>query len=272
MTVNSEAPPVNALLPSISIANLCNQRAAVLDRLQQAHALLQEAGEIAARAKLGDVAKLFEPDRYSNHNKLRGFLEPGAVSKYMQVLDGDGWQYLLNESGLKSFMDKTARDMWWSQVSEGKIPELTPENIASTFQGLHADRGSMVERGIIALYRRLSWSYKTNTPVKFGKRIILRGVTYAGGYINPDAVNELVDLTRAFSIMDGKPEPDHRDPDGIELRMRNSKTNTAENDYLSIRWYNGTKTGHVTFTRSDLVDRLNEIIARHHPNALPAAR
>lgn len=271
MTTNHENT-TTALLPSVSIRNLCSQRAAVIERLQKAHALLQEAAQIALRANLGDLAKLFNPDRYSAHGKLRGFLEPDGVATYVQVLDGDGWQYLLSESGLKTFMDKTARDQWFKDVSEGKTPELTLENIAATFQGLYEDRGSMVERGIVAMFKRLSWQYKTNLPVKLGKRIIIRSVVYAGGYINHDAINELVDLTRAFSIVDGKSEPDHRSPDGIEARMRASKTNTAENDYFSIRWFGGTKTGHITFKRPELVDRLNVIIAKHFPNALPAPR
>jgi hypothetical protein len=44
-----------------------------------------------------------------------------------------------------------------------------------------------------------------------------------------------------------------------------------ETPYFSLRWF-GNGNGHVTFTRPDLVERLNGILARHQPNALPAAR
>lgn len=43
------------------------------------------------------------------------------------------------------------------------------------------------------------------------------------------------------------------------------------NEYLSIRTFkNGN--GHVTFKRIDLVERMNTIIAKHYPGALPAPK
>jgi hypothetical protein len=49
------------------------------------------------------------------------------------------------------------------------------------------------------------------------------------------------------------------------------KAGVAENDYVSIRTFmNGN--GHVTFKRIDLVDKMNRIIAKHYPGALPAPK
>ena len=45
----------------------------------------------------------------------------------------------------------------------------------------------------------------------------------------------------------------------------------AENDYFSIRLFKN-QNGHVTFTRPDLVTRLNLIIAKHFPHALAAPK
>lgn len=45
----------------------------------------------------------------------------------------------------------------------------------------------------------------------------------------------------------------------------------AETAYLSIRTFkNGN--GHVTFKRPDLVEKMNKIIAKHYPGALPAPK
>ena len=38
--------------------------------------------------------------------------------------------------------------------------------------------------------------------------------------------------------------------------------------YIRVRWFKK-GTGHLTFLRADLVTRMNEILSRHFPDALP---
>jgi len=71
----------------------------------------------------------------------------------------------------------------------------------------------MRDEGVIECFQKLSWDYKTNNPVKFGKRIIMRSVTrfFVCSYSpEHDATNTLDDLMRVFHLIDGKPEADHR--------------------------------------------------------------
>jgi hypothetical protein len=126
----------------------------------------------------------------------------------------------------------------------------------------------MFERGVIETFRRLSWDYKTNQPFKFGKRIIVQYLANEWGSLNYRALDELEDLHRVFCILDGHKEPDHRD--GIASQMQ---TACANNDtqwtgpYFAIKWYKK-GTGHVTFLRSELVTRMNQLLAKRYPNAL----
>ncbi len=149
----------------------------------------------------------------------------------------------------------------------GDVPELTAANIEATFVQLYGARGDMFERGVIACFRRLSWDYKTNQPLKFGKRIIVRYL-FDHGSPNHRVTDELDDLIRVFCVLDGKPEPDHRHGAYCLVSdARQERRTEAENDYLRLRWCkNGN--GHLTFRRPDLVDQMNLILAKHHPNAL----
>ena len=75
-----------------------------------------------------------------------------------------------------------------------------------------------------------------------------------------------------MSILDGKPEPDHRS--GWYGRL-NACAKVADPDaadaYMSVRSYrNGS--GRVKFKRPELVDRMNLIIAKHFPGCLPAPK
>ena len=91
-------------------------------------------------------------------------------------------------------------------------------------------------------------------------------------YVNHNKTDQLDDLVRVMSVLDGKPEPDHRN--GWYQRLNAVKSTLdpdAEDDYMRVRSFrNGN--GHVTFKRPDLVDAMNRIIAKHFPGALPAPK
>lgn len=271
-----------------------NQRAAVLDRITQAVQLLGEAAQIAGSARLGMprvmMATSYGRGRCSGEvdlcaARLKQTTSNGStwdmdaaaaadIAKTARLgVDCSAWQYLLHESGMRSLMDATAREKWDKAISDGEVPELTEANIRSTFKMLHDSRGDIFERGVVACFKGLAWDYKTNLPQKFGKRVVMSSLT---GYRSYERCNELDDLMRVFSVLDGKPEPDHRG--GISSLLSragmsnySAKQGRVENDYLEIKTFkNGN--GHVMFKRLDLVDKMNKIIAKHYPGALPAPK
>jgi Domain of unknown function (DUF4942) len=287
----SARQPITDLVPSVSIANMVNQRAAMMQRLQQACGLIQEAAEIAAAAHLGmpqmTVSREYSRNSYACNIaaariKTDSSGRPWGVDASPQDdldralrlgIDCAAWQYLMHESGLRSLMDAKARETWDKSISDGEIPEFNEANVRSTFSMLHDSRGEMFERGVIACFKSLAWDYKTNLPQKFGKRIVM---TYLTGWHSYEKHNQLDDLMRVMSILDGKPEPDHRASVGLMMRSAGldgygPKPGQCENDYLSIRTFKNTN-GHITFKRLDLVDRMNLIIAKHYPGALPAPK
>ncbi|RQT68234.1 DUF4942 domain-containing protein [Burkholderia cepacia] len=258
------------LVPSVSIANLANQRVAVVERVRAALDLLGEAQELAKAAHLG-FPRLVLDESYGCRGRptITGDYakRDEAEAAMVRIVDIRGWDYLLSESGLRTFMDAKAREQWSSQIAEGDVPELTAANIEATFAQLFGARGDMFERGVLQCFKRLSWNYKTNQPFKFGKRIIVKYL-FSQGSSNYRVTNELDDLIRVFSVLDGKSEPDHRHGvSGLIQDAQRQRKTEAENAYFHLRWFkNGN--GHLTFSRPDLVEQMNKILAKHHPNAL----
>ncbi|MBJ9624369.1 DUF4942 domain-containing protein [Burkholderia multivorans] len=258
------------LVPSISIVNLANQRVAVVERVRAALDLLGEAQTLAKAAHLG-FPRLVLDESYGCRGRptITGDYakRDEAEAAMVRIVDIRGWDYLLSESGLRTFMDAKAREQWSSQIAEGDVPELTAANIEATFAQLYGARGEMFERGVLQCFKRLSWDYKTNLPFKFGKRIIVRYL-FSSGSPNFRVTNELDDLIRVFCILDGKPEPDHRNGAyRLVSDTRQARCCEAEHEYFHLRWFkNGN--GHVSFKRPDLVDQMNQILAKHYPNAL----
>jgi hypothetical protein len=279
------------LVPSVSIANLVNQREAVLDRIRQAFDLIQEAADIAAEAHLGmpDLS-ISTGSGYRNSGRRiararlgsdragaryeREADDRGELDKMARLgVDAAAWQYLMHQSGMRSLMDATAREKWDKAIVDGDIPELTEANIRSTFRMLHDSRGEMFERGVIACFKSLAWCYKTNLPQKFGKRIVVRNIS--GAYYGDRKADELDDLQRVMAVLDGKPEADHRN--GVRAALTKCgirwgyPRGVCETDYLAIRCFKNNN-GHITFKRHDLVEKMNKIIAKHYPGALPAPK
>lgn len=263
------------VVPSVSIDNMVNRRTAVLERVRSALQILREARDIARAANIGFPRFKFNTNRYEVSSLLDDERAEETAGEVAKEIDGAAWQHLLNESGLRTFMDSKARTEWNHCIEKGEFPAFTMDNIRSTFADLHAARGAMFERGVIACFKGLSWNYKTNKPFRFGKRLVLRGlrssVIGAGrslGWPNNRVTNDLDDLTRVLTVLDGKPEPDHRAGWNALIKVHAQLGDPdAENEYLSVRSFrNGN--GHVTFKRPDLVDKMNNIIARHYPGAL----
>jgi hypothetical protein len=268
----------NELVPSVSIENLLSQRDAIIERLRTAAKLFHEietlAGNAFPQARYAYAVPALECRRLNSRF-------PDHLEDFEKSVDATAWDHLLAASGLRTFMDAEARKKWDDSISERKVPPLTDENIRATFHDLYVKRNEMFENGVIAVYKALSWDYKTNSPRRFGRRIILRYCvdTFGSGtkrwVTGPsyETSNKLDDLIRVLCILDGKPEPDSRMGSYKVLRETQwpkEQTVVELQGVLSIRGFkNGN--GHITFLRSDLVDKMNLILAKHYSHTLPPA-
>jgi len=247
---------------SVDIDTILAERQAFVGHIEEAASALRKAGttlEVRTTGRRGNVH--FPSDR--------------GVAAVIQAYDAARWSELLDKSGLRSFLDATAREAWRKHLDEGTHPELNAENVRSTFAMLFEQRGEMFERGVAALFQRLgSWHYKTNSPVKFGKRLVIENAAQ-NGYAGTRFCDSIDDLIRVMSVVDGKPEPDHRQGTWAALKgdaegrwWPRDRNNVVLQGLISVR---GFKNGncHLTFLRMDLVDALNRIVARLFPNALP---
>lgn len=277
--MSNATPDINfqAPVPSLSVGNMVRMRGAAVERINQAIALLQEAADMAETAHIGFP----RIEIMTNGSRVSGLpiLDAEAGPALAQEIDRVAWSYLMGESGLRTFMDAEARSKWDEQLYKGAVPDLTAANVEATFRTMHDSRGDMFERGVLQCFRRLSWDYKTNKPFMFGKRIIINHLfsIYGSGrgrtmHINHRSNDELDDLVRVFHVLEGKPEPDHRN--GIRQAIAEAQTRQAwacDTEYFGLKWFlKGS--GHVTFKRLDLVERLNDILSKHYPGALAYER
>ncbi|OMQ18932.1 DUF4942 domain-containing protein [Serratia oryzae] len=199
-----------------------------------------------------------------------------AMPVITRNLDRDIWQDLMKKSGMLSVMDAQARDQWYRNLESKDLPAISTESIYSTFEQLHRDKGEVFERGVINVFKSLSWHYKTNSPCKFGKKIIVNGlVSYNqwGFTLNHSyRRDQLADLERMLFLLEGKAIPDNRRDVTARLYDHISahrlKAEVYEDEYFSIKYFMK-GSAHLAFRKPELMDKMNDIIAKHYPGVLP---
>lgn len=163
-----------------------------------------------------------------------------------------------------------------SKESINQVIELLGYKGRLTGHGLRHNKQDVFERGIINVFKGLSWDYKTNNPCYFGKKIIVNnlvkydrwGYSLNWGWQR----DQLADLERMFYLLDGKTIPDNRHDVSIRFMdfvRDNPHQQIFEDELFTIRYFQK-GSGHITFKRPDLVEKMNDIVAKHFPSALSA--
>ncbi|HGW6104728.1 TPA: DUF4942 domain-containing protein [Citrobacter werkmanii] len=199
-----------------------------------------------------------------------------ALPVIARNIDRGIWRDLMLKSGMLTLMDAEARSQWAKNLEDGDLPAINEANILSTFKQLHCNKQDVFERGVINIFKGLSWDYKTNNPCYFGKRIIVNslvkhdkwGYSLNWGWRR----DQLVDLERMLYLLDGETIPDNRHDVStrfMDFVRDNPHQQIFEDDLFTIRYFQK-GSGHITFKRLDLVEKMNDIVAKHFPGALPA--
>ena len=259
-------------IPGTSIEAFVAKREAAARLFDQVFANLDEIDSLLLSVgSQGGVLSVLGPALmrvYGRETLLKDLaLSPDTLKKRM---DADLWDVLFKASGMRTFMDAEARKAFQKSRDTLTVVPLTEDNLRTTFEGLYADRGEMFANGVENLFRKLSWCHKTNSPVAFGKKLIMRVRSYQMTRgIDPASADNVDDLIRALCVLTGKPEPDHRQGALKVLGEVMDRADRGEwaGEYFTVRWF---KNGfaHFIFQDVELVNKLNRVLAARYPLAL----
>lgn len=263
----------NELILSTNIERVVTGRDTALKRIEQ---LIQQLDAISwLTSKIGGgTAQDWAMKAGHRYDSWLTEKADKALPAIIRNIDRSIWRDLMLKSGMMALMDAQARDQWHKNLEEGDLPAISEANILSTFEQLHLNKMDVFERGIINVFKGLSWDYKTNSPCSFGKKIIINNlVTYNrwGFSLNWGwRRDQLADLERMLFLLDGKPIPENRSYISTRL-MEHIRDNPAkdvyEDEFFRIRYYQK-GTAHLAFKRLELIERMNDIIAKHFPGML----
>lgn len=248
----------------------------IVENVEQARQDIKQAFDLLAGAKerlarvLGDGVSMYY-----------GALWPYQISDLRlrdtaQEVDTfvtrNAWRYILQQTGVTHYMTKARTDELHAQLEKGAFPALTTPNVLSTVEGLTGQVGTLLLESVREVFDWLRPQYhhgvgalKTNKKFKVGAKVILgqlveyhgRGDWWLSAYHEP----HIRALGNVLSLLDGQGV--QRYPQDLVTQWREGLRTIDYGacftvPYMTCRAY---KNGHVhcTFTRQDLIDKLNQL-------------
>lgn len=209
-----------------------------------------------------------------------GLMSTNGDEDAITEIDARVWDIFLAVSGSYNVMSRADKALWRERLFPEHYlkREIEPVTLAACkgfIAQLHDDKPAMFVSSVCELFRNLSWNYKMNTPHKFGKRLKLTGFPSRGYGLGSATADGIRDLERVMHLLDRKPPPCRTQSVIESIREEHGSFVQAfqhdSSPYFKIRSF---KNGNcdIDFKRMDLVLKMNEILAKKHPNALPPNR
>lgn len=245
----------------------------ILESHQKAKMLIEQGLKALSEAVLlapgWGIRKALSDVRWYDEN-------PGerCIPDVRQALDSATWRELFDVSQLTVVMAACdVKTMKKDMVNNP--PTITRESVVSTFINLYERRHDSFRKGLVDLFSDLRHAYRSNKVFKIGKKVILHKVLDAVSWCSfSSGAEQSNDLYRIMLLLDGK-DPAQLDResqlDNVIVAARRAGEEFIETDYFSVRLC---KNGniHYTFTRQELVDKANQLIADYYGSVLPDDR
>lgn len=181
------------------------------------------------------------------------------------ALNSDFWSRTLAMTDVYDCMPQARRDEWNKQIRDMTCADFTEETVRPTIETLLSMRGQYLAERVDGIFRNLSGEHVTNSPMGFGKRMIISYMTsYYGdktGYIN--------DLRCVIAKFMGRDTPKHYASSGLvrSLQHDTGVWHTVDGGAMRIRLYKK-GTAHLE-VHPDMAWRLNSVLASLYPYAIP---
>lgn len=209
-------------------------------------------GSDSNRRSMPSVEKLFEVD--------------GAIAS----LNAAYWSKTLALTDVLDMMPQARRDEWNKSITEMTTPDYTEEAVRPTIESLLAMRAQFLAERVDGIFRGLSGEHVTNSPMAFGKRMIIGYMLSDYGGVSYQRAGLVNDLRAVIAKFMGRDEPNYSASSRLieTLKSNWGQWTTIDGGAIRIRLYKK-GTAHMEI-HPDMAWRLNSVLAHLYPMAIPA--
>ena len=271
---------MTALIPRTIVSDICARRDAAMQSMREALAAMEHGQELANKSlEYAQGAYGMATFQHADHSKSAAYrrifdrIDPAvSLEAYRQQIDARVWMNLLTLTGMEHMMDRTAKADLYRDLC-GNVPEVSEDNVWSTLEGLSRDAALIFSRGLAKAFIGLDRRFRSHDGFKLGTRIVLTNVFDEWGYWDwRRGVRDVItDVERVFAVLDGnKPDPKGL-IDAVDKSREagnGARQSVTEGSYFRIRGFmNGN--ANLWFTRDDLVEKANKVLADYYGAVLP---
>lgn len=289
---------MNALVPRQTVEQVCAFRDEAVRHFEIAFGKIAEASAAVSQAnQLWEAAAPGKPGLWSSStDEIKRFFDAVRLpdrDQYLRVarrlIDVSVWTHVIEVAGIEQLMDNQAKNELRDQMKyvpertnhrqeiinqdeiDKMLPPVTPENVYATLERFQADAELIWRRGIVNAFSKLDRRFRSHDGFKVGSRIILNYFLDSSGslYSSNGKAEILTDIERTFLVLDGKSARASYAGIVAQIHRENPNTYSRRNqfevagDYFRVVVYkNGN--AHLWFTRKDLVQQVNKILADHY--------
>ena len=223
---------------------------------------LMESAKHRLKLALGEHRDNLWEGNFSGYNMEREAKDSAAIIKR------NAWKSIVARLQVREIVSVKKREEIDRQLDDGKLPELTEQNVRSFIDQLHRDIGSLLEDSAREVFDWLrptnNWKQlKTNNKNVYGltdKVIMTWGMDSEYDKSMPRRVSYHSEkyfraLDNVFHLLDGKGVSKY--PTDLCTTISTAgRAGKCETPYFACKWF---KNGniHIQFLRMDLVEKLN---------------
>ena len=185
-------------------------------------------------------------------------LDDRDLADYRERLQKGCWRLLFGNTGIMEAATRDDRRSLEEQVNNGVFGAFSEENIIHVLQKLKEAEGSFVKNVAREAFRYFSPNYARKEPIR--QRTVYSCAAYGSISFSSCYTPAWELLEKALLLLDRKPLPDYSE--SLICRMNEAvqrHQQEFECPYFRAKFYEKSKTAHLTFTRMDLIDAINEI-------------
>lgn len=237
---------------------------------KEREAIEQIAGYVAGKT---DVISYF----IEGAKKEKGY---GAVSARtlfdlepaVRALDAYYWSRAMQLTDVLDVMDAKRRNEWSNLIQKHETPAFEPESVKATLIELLAQRQTFFAERIDGLFQNLSGEHVTNSPMGFGKRLIIGWVLDSYGFLCHQRVEYIHDLRVVIAKFMGRGDVPraHTYKELAEIHRSNAygEWHSFDGGAFRLRLH---KKGTVHLEiHPEMAWRLNKVLAWLYPTAIPS--
>lgn len=254
------------IIPKASVEELCLHRESAIEGYDQVREAMKRTSQAVKRMNLTQ-----------SYNPVGLYLADSGNRQYsreifIKNLDAALWHHAMRALGLDKLMGAKQKTEFRNQLEE-EPPAFEVETVYATISGWTAGAADTFEQSVMDCWEALAHGFKSNDGLLGERAIYDYAVRYCeftdfyswtyGNSWRASVRDRLHDLEQIFAILDRRP----LEICTVDLVTENfrskaeGKAQTFSGPYFRLKWFKK-GTLHIHFTRPELVEQFNSIIAR----------